>query len=180
MNTNDEGLLVQIASYNTNLQGNAGLPQDLVDWLSPTLQVSGFLSREKKTPDVVAVGFQELLPLNFGCMFAHNLQLAGSHTFVHSGRYLKSCHQLSGQAHTLRTGKILADQGKLFTRGQDRQRWHCAPSVCTRRRSRTSHSGCPNLVDRVWPGLDGEQGGRWCTFSPSWTRRRYRGDIHVS
>lgn len=72
MNTNDEGLLVQIASYNTNLQGNAGLPQDLVDWLSPTLQVSGFLSREKKTPDVVAVGFQELLPLNLGCMFAHN------------------------------------------------------------------------------------------------------------
>ena len=62
----DESLLVQIASYNTNLQGNAGLPQDLVDWLSPTLQVSGFLSREKRSPDIVAVGFQELLPLHFG------------------------------------------------------------------------------------------------------------------
>lgn len=77
MTTKDEGLLVQIASYNTNLQGNAGLPQDLVDWLSPTLQVSGFLSREKKTPDVVAVGFQELLPLNLGCMFAHNSRTLG-------------------------------------------------------------------------------------------------------
>lgn len=67
----DGRLVVQIASYNTNLQGNAGLPQDLVDWLSPTLQVSGFLTQEKESPDIVAVGFQELLPLNFGSTFAH-------------------------------------------------------------------------------------------------------------
>ncbi|TFK55077.1 DNase I-like protein [Heliocybe sulcata] len=59
-------LLVQIASYNTNLQGIFGLPQDLVDWLSPTLQVSSFLSREPRAPDIVAVGFQELLPLHLG------------------------------------------------------------------------------------------------------------------
>jgi hypothetical protein len=62
-------LLVQIASYNTNLQGNLGVPQDLVDWLSPTLQVSTFLSREPHAPDIVAVGFQELLPLPLGRMF---------------------------------------------------------------------------------------------------------------
>lgn len=61
-------LLVQIATYNTNLQGVLGLPQDLVDWLAPTLQVSNFLSRERKAPDIVAVGFQELLPLHQGCM----------------------------------------------------------------------------------------------------------------
>lgn len=61
-------LLVQIASYNTNLQGVLGLPQDLVDWLSPTLQVSNFLSRERRAPDIVAVGFQELLPLHLGRM----------------------------------------------------------------------------------------------------------------
>ncbi|KAF9469211.1 Endonuclease/exonuclease/phosphatase [Collybia nuda] len=65
MVSNDR-LLVQIASYNTNLQGVLGLPQDLVDWLSPTLQVSTFLSREKRAPDIVAVGFQELLPLHLG------------------------------------------------------------------------------------------------------------------
>jgi len=59
-------LLVQIASYNTNLQGILGLPQDLVDWLAPTLQVSSFLSRERRAPDIVAVGFQELLPLHLG------------------------------------------------------------------------------------------------------------------
>ncbi|KDR81754.1 hypothetical protein GALMADRAFT_60237 [Galerina marginata CBS 339.88] len=59
-------LLVQIASYNTNLQGVLGLPQDLVDWLAPTLQVSSFLSRERRAPDIVAVGFQELLPLHLG------------------------------------------------------------------------------------------------------------------
>ncbi|KAF8163447.1 inositol polyphosphate phosphatase [Crassisporium funariophilum] len=59
-------LLVQIASYNTNLQGVLGLPQDLVDWLSPTLQVSSFLSTERRAPDIVAVGFQELLPLHLG------------------------------------------------------------------------------------------------------------------
>lgn len=62
-------LLVQIASYNTNLQGVLGLPQDLVDWLSPTLQVSSFLSSEQgRAPDIVAVGFQELLPLHLGRM----------------------------------------------------------------------------------------------------------------
>lgn len=59
-------LLVQIGSYNTNLQGGLGLPQDLVDWLSPTLQVSSFLSRQPRAPDLVAVGFQELLPLHLG------------------------------------------------------------------------------------------------------------------
>ncbi|KXN92200.1 Type II inositol 1,4,5-trisphosphate 5-phosphatase [Leucoagaricus sp. SymC.cos] len=61
-----ERLLVQIASYNTNLQGVAGLPQDLVDWLAPTLQVSKFLAKERRAPDIVAVGFQELLPLHLG------------------------------------------------------------------------------------------------------------------
>ncbi len=64
----DGGVLVQIASYNTNLQGNLGLPQDLVDWLAPTLQVSSFLSRSPRAPDIVAVGFQELLPLHLGRM----------------------------------------------------------------------------------------------------------------
>ncbi|KAJ7709723.1 Endonuclease/exonuclease/phosphatase [Mycena rosella] len=58
-------LLVQIASYNTNLQGVEGLPQDLVDWLSPTLQVSAFLSHQRPA-DIIAVGFQELLPLHLG------------------------------------------------------------------------------------------------------------------
>ncbi|KAF9527013.1 skeletal muscle/kidney enriched inositol 5-phosphatase [Crepidotus variabilis] len=61
-----ERLLVQIATYNTNLQGVLGLPQDLVDWLAPTLQVSSFLSKERRAPDIVAVGFQELLPLHLG------------------------------------------------------------------------------------------------------------------
>ena len=64
-----ERLLIQIASYNTNLQGIQGLPQDLVDWLSPTLQVSSFLSRERRAPDIIAVGFQELLPLHLGRTF---------------------------------------------------------------------------------------------------------------
>lgn len=61
-------LLVQIASYNTNLQDIRSLPQDLVDWLSPTLQVSKFLTKERRAPDIVAVGFQELLPLHLGRM----------------------------------------------------------------------------------------------------------------
>ncbi|KAJ7120487.1 Endonuclease/exonuclease/phosphatase [Mycena crocata] len=58
-------LLVQIASYNTNLQGDNGLPQDLISWLSPTLQVSSFLSHQPPA-DIIAVGFQELLPLHLG------------------------------------------------------------------------------------------------------------------
>lgn len=61
-------LLVQIASYNTNLQAERGLPQDLVDWLAPTLQASvlGAQGVEHRAPDIVAVGFQELLPLHLG------------------------------------------------------------------------------------------------------------------
>jgi len=66
MALHNERLLVQIASYNTNLQGVLGLPQDLVDWLSPTFQVSSFLSTEQRAPDIVTVGFQELLPLHLG------------------------------------------------------------------------------------------------------------------
>jgi hypothetical protein len=71
-------LLVQIASYNTALQGLRGVPQDLVDWLSPTLKVSKFLSREPRAPDIVAVGFQELLPLHQGRMYRTNLFLFDS------------------------------------------------------------------------------------------------------
>jgi hypothetical protein len=68
-----ERLLVQIASYNTALQGFRGVPQDLVDWLSPTLKVSNFLSRGRRAPDIVAVGFQELLPLHQGRMCTADL-----------------------------------------------------------------------------------------------------------
>lgn len=42
--------------------GNAGLPQDLVDWLQPTLAST----TNHGTPDILAVGFQELLPLYLG------------------------------------------------------------------------------------------------------------------
>lgn len=68
MSDTNERLLVQIGSYNTNLQTGAGLPQDLVDWLAPTFQVSSFLSKEQRAPDIVAIGFQELLPLHLGRM----------------------------------------------------------------------------------------------------------------
>ena len=64
--SSSDRLLVQIASYNTALQGLRGVPQDLVDWLSPTLKVSKFLSRQPRAPDIFAVGFQELLPLHQG------------------------------------------------------------------------------------------------------------------
>ncbi|CEL52463.1 inositol polyphosphate phosphatase [Rhizoctonia solani AG-1 IB] len=60
--SNSRSLIVQIASYNTNLQGSHGTPQDLVDWLAPTLSASQF----RDAPDIVAVGFQELLPLHLG------------------------------------------------------------------------------------------------------------------
>ncbi|VDB82923.1 unnamed protein product [Peniophora sp. CBMAI 1063] len=62
---NDGRTLVQLLTYNTALQGLHGLPQDLVDWLAPSLTVSSFLSRTPNA-DIVAVGFQELLPLYQG------------------------------------------------------------------------------------------------------------------
>jgi hypothetical protein len=90
--SDSQRLLVQIASYNTNLQGNLGLPQDLVDWLSPTLQVSSFLSRELRAPDIVAVGFQELLPLHLGCTSSIAFQAPECLTLrITSGWSLKAC-----------------------------------------------------------------------------------------
>jgi len=83
-------LLVQIASYNTALQGLRGVPQDLVDWLSPTLKVSSFLSRHRRAPDIVAVGFQELLPLHQG--------LAGRSTGVIQDRNTLILSQLEAHA----------------------------------------------------------------------------------
>ncbi|KAH9930704.1 skeletal muscle/kidney enriched inositol 5-phosphatase [Fomitopsis serialis] len=66
----EDRLTVLIASYNTNLQADRGLPQDLVDWLSPTLDASALRIEEvehpNRAPDIVAVGFQELLPLHYG------------------------------------------------------------------------------------------------------------------
>ncbi|KAH9079380.1 inositol polyphosphate phosphatase [Lactarius deliciosus] len=85
-----ERLLVQIASYNTALQGFHGVPQDLVDWLSPTLKVSNFLSRGRSAPDIVAVGFQELLPLHQG--------LAGLSTGVIQDRNALILSQLEAHA----------------------------------------------------------------------------------
>ena len=58
-------VLVQIGTYNANLQGSNGLPQNLVDWLVPSLEVSNFLANNHAAPDIVAIGFQELLPLRF-------------------------------------------------------------------------------------------------------------------
>jgi hypothetical protein len=65
----DNGVVVQIGTYNANLQGHNGLPQNLVDWLAPSLHVSTFLANTRTAPDIVAIGFQELLPLRLGCMF---------------------------------------------------------------------------------------------------------------
>ncbi|KAJ6502376.1 skeletal muscle/kidney enriched inositol 5-phosphatase [Mycena sanguinolenta] len=83
-------LLVQLASYNTNLQGENGVPQDLVDWLSPTLQVSSFLSHQRPA-DIIAVGFQELLPLHLG--------LSGLSTKVINSRNAHILAQI--EAHSL-------------------------------------------------------------------------------
>ncbi|KAL1944680.1 hypothetical protein VTO73DRAFT_3110 [Trametes versicolor] len=74
--------LVQIASYNTNLQAERGLPQDLVDWLAPTLQVSSFLARERRAPDIVAVGFQELLPLHLGLSGLSKAAIENRHALI--------------------------------------------------------------------------------------------------
>ncbi|KAI0636729.1 Endonuclease/exonuclease/phosphatase [Trametes polyzona] len=74
--------LVHISSYNTNLQAERGLPQDLVDWLAPTLQVSNFLARERRAPDIVAVGFQELLPLHLGLSGLSRTVIESRHALI--------------------------------------------------------------------------------------------------
>jgi hypothetical protein len=62
------------------------VPQDLVDWLSPTLTVSNFLTRAPNAPDIVAVGFQELLPLHLGCMLYSSNSLGYSYIFYLESR----------------------------------------------------------------------------------------------
>jgi len=59
-----------------------GLPQDLVDWLAPTLQVSNFLSGKKRAPDIFAVGFQELLPLHLGLAGLSKAVLDSRHSLI--------------------------------------------------------------------------------------------------
>ena len=85
-------VLVQLASYNTALQGVQGVPQDLVDWLSPTLEVSNFLARDPRGPDIVAVGFQELLPLHLGreyYLYSKTYRI----TYHHSFGVFEVCHR---------------------------------------------------------------------------------------
>ncbi|KAH9981322.1 skeletal muscle/kidney enriched inositol 5-phosphatase [Lactifluus volemus] len=91
-------LLVQIASYNTALQGFRGVPQDLVDWLSPTLKVSNFLSREPRAPDIVAVGFQELLPLHQGLAGVSSSVIQDRNTLILSQL---EAHAPNGERYTL-------------------------------------------------------------------------------
>jgi hypothetical protein len=45
----------------------SAVPQELVDWLSPALQVSSFLAHNPRGPDLVVIGFQESLPLHLDC-----------------------------------------------------------------------------------------------------------------
>ncbi|KDQ61040.1 hypothetical protein JAAARDRAFT_124747 [Jaapia argillacea MUCL 33604] len=128
-------LLVQIASYNTNLQGIWGLPQDLVDWLSPTLQVANFLSREPRAPDIVAVGFQELLPLHLG--------LAGLSGSVLESRNALILSQIESSApgkekFTL-LGKVVNGGVALLVYGRDEG---VARRVCD---VQTSWTGCGPL-----------------------------------
>ncbi len=69
-------VLVQIGTYNANLQGSKGLPQNLVDWLVPSLEVSNFLANNQSAPDIVAIGFQELLPLHLASEYESCFQVA--------------------------------------------------------------------------------------------------------
>jgi len=73
-------MLVQIGTYNANLQGNKGLPQNLVDWLVPSLDVSNFLANNRTAPDIVAIGFQELLPLPLGSEYESCFQVGRATT----------------------------------------------------------------------------------------------------
>lgn len=98
MEVDPKQLLVQIASYNTNLQGLLGLPQDLVDWLSPTLQISTFLSPIHRAPDIIAVGFQELLPLHLGRAFIFRCYTPWG-LRINSNWALKSCNRQPQRAY---------------------------------------------------------------------------------
>lgn len=61
------GLRVQIATFNCNLQGTASSQPDLTSWLIPTLSPNLQTHiQQRDPPDIYAIGFQELLPLDVG------------------------------------------------------------------------------------------------------------------
>ncbi|THH14853.1 hypothetical protein EW146_g5539 [Bondarzewia mesenterica] len=101
----DDRLLIQIASYNTAAQGENSLPQDLVDWLSPTLEVSNFLAHDPRAPDIVAVGFQELLPLYLG--------LSGLSKSVVEERNALILSQIETHAHNKEKYSLVAKSREL-------------------------------------------------------------------
>lgn len=57
---------LELLNDTLTIVGTLGLPQDLVDWLKPTLSTSSNFTPTDSPPDFVAVGFQELLPLHLG------------------------------------------------------------------------------------------------------------------
>ncbi|KAI8989673.1 Endonuclease/exonuclease/phosphatase [Trametes punicea] len=115
MSTDSSRPLVQIASYNTNLQAERGLPQDLVDWLAPTLQVSTFLTRERRAPDIVAVGFQELLPLHYGLSGLSKSVIESRHALILSQI---EKHAPNGERYTL-IAKVVNVGVALLVYGRD-------------------------------------------------------------
>lgn len=124
MASQPERLLVQIASYNTNLQGVLGLPQDLVDWLAPTLQVSHFLARERRAPDIVAVGFQELLPLHLGRTFFGSTAAAKGLLTDLSVRIFQVRNREQRCAYSVPNRSACAEQGAVLP--------YCKSSKCGR------------------------------------------------
>jgi hypothetical protein len=130
--SSSDRLLVQIASYNTALQGFRGVPQDLVDWLSPTLKVSSFLSRQSRAPDIVAVGFQELLPLHKGRMYStdslsyHSSRL----TVMISCWFFEQSYPRPQYPHPIPARGLCPKWGAILSGGRGSERWRRSPRVC--------------------------------------------------
>ncbi len=176
----DGGVLVQIASYNTNLQGNLGLPQDLVDWLAPTLQVSSFLSRSPRAPDIVAVGIPGASAAASGPYgYTANYDRAQLTSF-YSPPASPSPLSTTAMPTFFPSSKHTLQQGTICAHRKGRQR-RCSPACLWKgRRHRKDGMRRADQLDRMWSTVHGQQGRSRCPFScPRGERKRWRG-VHVS
>lgn len=175
----DSDLLVQLASYNTNLQGSLGLPQDLVDWLAPTLQVSTFLSRAPRAPDIVAVGFQELLPLHLGRALLFLSLCAMLTSAVISVWTVQVRHQRTECPHCLRDRSSFAQQRAICPNCQGRERRCRASRLWTRRHGEQDGVRRADELDGMRADVYGKQRRSWRAVSCSRRGRDFGRSVHV-
>lgn len=79
-------LNIFLTTWNTGLQGSKAQSQDLTSWLLPVLQQrsQGPEIPQGETPDIYAIGVQELLPLHLACKLSASISVLWVTELMHT------------------------------------------------------------------------------------------------